>query len=70
MPGGINLKEIEMWIYDRWGRMIYHTKIMGEGWDGKFQQEYAPEGAYVFKINAVNNEDKKISRAGTVTLVR
>ena len=68
--GGIEIKEFEMWIYDRWGKMLYYTDKMTEGWDGKMGQENVSEGVYVFRINAMNNQGFKMERAGSVTLVR
>ncbi|MBL0015287.1 MAG: gliding motility-associated C-terminal domain-containing protein [Bacteroidetes bacterium] len=68
--GGIEIKEFEMWVYDRWGKMLFYTDNMTEGWNGKIDQEDASEGVYVFRINAVNNEGFKMERAGSVTLVR
>jgi gliding motility-associated-like protein len=70
IPGGIEIKELEMWIFDRWGKVLFYTDSMDNGWDGSFEQVGLPEGAYVFKINALNNLGKRIERAGTVTLVR
>ncbi|HEX2901097.1 MAG TPA: PKD domain-containing protein, partial [Bacteroidia bacterium] len=68
--GGVEIKQFEMWIFDRWGKLIFHSDAMDKGWDGKAMQEDSPEGAYVFKIHAVNNEGFKMDRAGTVTLIR
>jgi gliding motility-associated-like protein len=70
LPGGIEIKELEMWIFDRWGKILFYTDSMNNGWDGTFEQVGLQEGAYVFKINALNNTGNRIERAGTVTLVR
>ena len=59
-----------MSIYDRWGRLIFWTNSLDKSWNGKSIDQDAPEGAYVYKIDAVNKLNEKISRAGTVTLVR
>lgn len=68
--GGIEIVEFDISIFDRWGRLIFSSNSMDKGWDGRAMNEDAPEGAYAFKINAVNNQGKKIARAGTVTLIR
>ncbi|MBK8602838.1 MAG: gliding motility-associated C-terminal domain-containing protein [Saprospiraceae bacterium] len=43
------IKESELWIYNRWGSRIYHTKDYKNDWSG----ERFPGGTYyyVLKIN-------------------
>lgn len=67
---GLEIVSAEMSIFDRWGRLIFFSKDKSIGWNGKAMDEDAPEGAYVFKVNAVNKLGEKLTRAGTVTLVR
>ena len=57
-------------LYDRWGKTIFFSDSIENSWTGKAVDEDAPEGVYVFKIDAVNKLNEKISRAGTVTLIR
>lgn len=80
LPGSGNenakfyLKEVdfvgnfEMYIYDRWGELIYKTNEIGinGGWDGGFKGMECLPGAYVWV--AYNNG--KIIGKGTVMLVK
>jgi PKD repeat protein len=67
--------EIEMWIYNRWGEMVFKNTSLAPvqaGWDGKKDGGgYFPAGAYfvIYKFtNKVTKEETSIS--GTVTLIR
>ncbi len=42
-----------MEIYDRWGGILFQTSNMSEGWDGKANGEYLPDGVYVYFIEAI-----------------
>ncbi len=47
----------EFVVYDRWGQMIYRTDNPGDGWDGKYNGDYVPQGVYVYLLrfrNALN----------------
>jgi gliding motility-associated-like protein len=68
--GGVEVKTFEMWVFDRWGKAVFYSDNITNGWDGHVGGSAAPEGVYVFKINATTNVDKKIVRAGSVTLIR
>ena len=36
-----------MKIFDRWGQMVFESKDLKNGWDGKVNGRYAQEGVYV-----------------------
>lgn len=68
--GGIEIKSFQITIFDRWGKMLYFSDSINKSWDGNVANEGAPEGAYVYKVEAVNTLGMKFTRAGTVTLIR
>ena len=62
-----------MYIYDRWGNLVFQTSDPDEGWDGNFSSgKAAPADVYVVKILAKSayREDKEYDFTKTVTLVR
>ncbi len=72
---GQNVYDFEMWIFDRWGEMIYHTTNISEGWNGKRNNtmEDAQIDVYVWKINYRFWEDqgKRLrEKVGHVSLIR
>jgi gliding motility-associated-like protein len=64
MPKGTGIDETDydLWIFDRWGNLIWHTDIWGESWDGKANggAEIAQIDTYVWKVH-VKEKD-----AGTI----
>ncbi|NCU77433.1 MAG: gliding motility-associated C-terminal domain-containing protein [Synechococcaceae bacterium WB7_1C_051] len=65
--------EFVMYIFDRWGELVYETHNVKFGWDGSTGRSgrKAPDGVYTWKIvfKALNNDDK-IMQMGHVTLIR
>jgi gliding motility-associated-like protein len=49
---GIGIDKYEMWIFDRWGAMIYYTDDIKKGWDGRVQGKTAEgkQDVYTWKV--------------------
>ncbi len=60
-------------IFNRWGQMIFETTDLNLGWDGTYQGEACPAGAYVYRIVyndfGMGTQETKVME-GTVVLVR
>jgi gliding motility-associated-like protein len=69
---GIGIVEYDIWIFDRWGNMIFHGDDLGDTWDGKANHgsEVAQQDVYVWKVKLKDVFGKKHSYLGTVTLVK
>lgn len=69
---GTNIKEYEMWIFDRWGDMIFHTTDLEMRWNGKANngKEMAQRDVYVYLVKLVDFRGADHQYRGTVTLVR
>lgn len=70
--GAYNGSFYDLYLYDRWGKLIYHSLSVNDSWDGKIEQIDAPEGVYVYKLFYENpcQTDKRELLAGSVTLYR
>ena len=68
---GQNLEEIEMYIFNRWGELIYEIHHIDDSWDGTYLGEPCQQDAYVWflKYRFVGNSFFEEIR-GHVTLVR
>lgn len=70
-PDGV--ADYSMKIYDKWGRLLFETKDINTGWDGKVNSSPAPEGLYVWYIvmNVARNQMNKgmFKLSGTVMLL-
>lgn len=68
---GIGIVVYDLWIFDRWGNMIFHGDELDDKWDGKANQGDSPaqQDVYIWKVELTDIFDKKHSYRGTVTLV-
>jgi gliding motility-associated-like protein len=69
---GEYIKKYEMYIYDRWGNMIFAADDINKHWDGKANHgaEIAQEDVYVYVVKLTDNHDKNHKYIGTVTIVK
>lgn len=47
-----SLAEFECWIYNRWGKLVFHWTDPAKGWDGTINGRPAAAGAYYYVIRA------------------
>jgi gliding motility-associated-like protein len=57
-------------VYDRWGRMVYRTRTLMQGWNGSCGSGPAPAGAYVWMASGKDDRGKPVSSEGSVLLIR
>jgi gliding motility-associated-like protein len=60
-----------MYIFNRWGELIFETHNAEIGWDGTYGGKYVQDGTYSWKIEfKPKNTDDKLVRFGHVTIMR
>lgn len=58
-------------IYNRWGNMIFYTKLQDDGWDGTYLGSKEDGGTYFYYIKYIDpNTGKESNFNGDVTLMR
>ncbi|MCI5054475.1 MAG: gliding motility-associated C-terminal domain-containing protein [Flavobacteriales bacterium] len=62
------LDQYELWIFDRWGQLAYHSIDPNESWDGL--TDFAPNNIYSYRIDYKFKEGKSISKIGSVALIK
>ncbi len=65
--------DFEIFIYSRWGELIFHSTEQDFRWDGNFRNKPAPVDTYAYIIKFSSNLDadlEEIVQRGTVTLIR
>jgi gliding motility-associated-like protein len=69
---GIGVRTFDMWIYDRWGSMLYHSGDINEGWNGSAygKSELVQVDVYVYKIIATDFKQRKHEYVGKISLIR
>lgn len=84
-PKGSGLGNYRVIVFDKWGNRLWEsTKLIegspAEAWDGTYLGEEVPQGAYIWKIDAIfangtiwqgmENNDGELHTVGTVTIIR
>jgi gliding motility-associated-like protein len=54
-----SLKEFHIWVYNRWGKLVYESTDPAKGWDGTINGRPAAEGAYFYVVRAKGTDADK-----------
>ena len=67
-----NIEQFNIWIYNRWGELVFESDNLEEGWNGKKNNigQDSPQSGYVYiaEIRGPRNTFKKFE--GIITLLR
>ncbi len=66
----VHLKSFSIKVFNRWGERVYYKDSIEHGWDGKYNGEVQPTGAYVYLVTGILENDQVVSKSGNVTLLR
>jgi len=60
-----------MYIYNRWGELIYSFTQDERPWNGRYNNNaaFAPPGTYVYNIVFIDTEQRSFSKSGAVLLI-
>ena len=68
---GVDLDSYTMWIYNRWGEIIFKTTDIYSGWDGRVKEnKIAEPGIYTWRIVYKEISGIEYSKTGVVTVIR
>ena len=69
---GVGIATYEIWVYDRWGVMVFYSNSITNGWNGKIllTSTLAKQDVYTWKVELKDVLGKKHSYVGHVTLLR
>jgi gliding motility-associated-like protein len=57
-------------VYNRWGRLMYSTSRLGDGWDGNASGKPQDSGGYVWMLSGNTYTGDTITKKGTMVLLR
>jgi gliding motility-associated-like protein len=57
-------------VFNRWGKMLYETTQIGQGWDGRYQGQLQPLDTYTWVIEGMDTNGQLVKKQGSVTLLR
>ena len=69
---GLDTKNYEMEIFDRWGHSLFRSKDPSKGWDGsiKNSKDPAQNGVYIYKIRYRDMDGVPYEKMGQVSLLQ
>lgn len=69
---GVGIVTYHLWVFDRWGNMVFNTADINQGWDGRANngQDVAQEDVFVWKVKLTDIFGRQHDYIGTVTLVK
>ena len=73
MAYGERILQFHMYVFDRWGEVIFESTDISEGWNGRINNEDAAQGTYVYRVDYQLMdylEVKKYTKYGVVNLIR
>jgi gliding motility-associated-like protein len=70
-PVVFGVKEIIYFrVFNRWGQLVYHSKDIQPGWDGRIIGNIQTSQVFVWMVQGKGVDGSIITKKGTVTLVR
>jgi len=64
------LASYQLWIFNRWGQLVYTTKNASAGWNGMYKSTESPTGNYVYIVNYRFGGRAPKTAKGSVLLLR
>jgi gliding motility-associated-like protein len=65
------VKSYDLWIYNRWGQLVFETDEIAEGWNGRYKDNKDVQlGVYTWKIRYVDNLGEARTLVGHITVIR
>jgi gliding motility-associated-like protein len=67
---GEYIRKMELYIFDRWGELVFSTKDINQGWDGTFRGEKCMAGVYFYRLEIECEKGRTFKKNGDITLIR
>ncbi len=66
------VETFEIFIYNRWGQLLFHSENKDFRWDGYFGDTLSPPGTYAYRIKFTSSLDPGTDQEqyGSITLIR
>jgi len=67
---GSRIKNIKLFIYNRWGEKVFETFDITKGWDGTYRKKPLNTAVFAWYAEVEFEDANKVYRKGNVTLIR
>lgn len=68
LPARVEHYQIE--VFDRWGKLVFVSRNLQQGWNGTTDGRNCPQGTYVWSARYTTGEGQQQVESGTVILIR
>ena len=67
---GIDIFDFDLYIFNRWGELVFETKTMGEGWDGVYKGQLQMMDVYTWMVEAIGSDGRVHKKTGSSVLIK
>jgi len=67
---GTGIKNIKLFIYNRWGEKVFESMDISKGWDGSYKGKLLNTAVFAWYAEVEFVDNNRIYRKGNVTLIR
>lgn len=68
---GLDIYDVEIRIYNRWGETVWESHDASVGWDGTYNGRIVPDGVYTWTLKVgLMDTDERYERVGHVNVLR
>ena len=67
---GTTISNMQIWIYNQWGQLVFQSKDQTVGWDGTMSGKKQPVGVYNYVLKAQLQDGTIVNKRGTITIIR
>ena len=67
---GEEIKSFQLYVFNRWGQLIYTSEKMDEYWDGRHKGLLVQNDTYIWKVTYEDSQNQLINLIGHVNVLR
>ncbi len=67
---GEEIVDLEFYVYNQWGELVFETNSINDGWDGNFKGSPALSCTYTYLVKAEMTSGENVVESGHVSIVR
>jgi gliding motility-associated-like protein len=67
---GYNITDFKLYIFNRWGELIFTSSDINEGWDGIYNGDVVQIDTYIYKAYLTDIFGDKHSEVGIVNCIK
>ena len=65
-----SIENYQLKVFSKWGKLIFESNSLQEGWDGTFANNFVPNGVYIFDIQIQFAQGQNLRETGRIMLLR